>query len=310
VVLLSSVGDILTQIADFLRVDARDLGRKLFQVGLVWLMAFLAWRLVRAVARRIIRSVDDGDDSTLTEAEQRGYTVANLLKSAGRVVILSVAVLLTLNAFIDIGPLLAGAGILGLAVSFGAQSLVKDVIAGFFILSENQFGIGDVIEVAGKSGVVERMSLRVVMLRDIEGILHVIPNGQITTVSNRTRKWSRAVVDLSVSYAANVDVALGVIRAELTQFAADPLWALRLDGEPEVLGVQELAESGVVIRTLTRTQPGAQWEVARELRRRFKNRLDLEGLEIPPPQMSVQLRGVDARVPPAVPRPDAGADHP
>jgi small conductance mechanosensitive channel len=307
VVFLSSVGDILRQIADLLRLDAREFGRKLFQLGFVWLAAFVAWRLVLAVARRIIAAADDGDDSTFTEAEQRSHTVANLLKSVGRTVIIAVALLLTLNAFLDIGPLLAGAGILGLAVSFGAQSLVKDVIAGFFILSENQFGIGDVIEVAGKSGAVERMSIRVVMLRDTEGVLHVIPNGQITTVSNRTRKWARAVVDVSVSYQANVDVALGVLRDELAQFAADPLWALRLDGAPEVLGVQDLGESAVIIRTLTRTQAGAQWEVGRELRRRLKIRLDNEGLEIPPPQMTVQLRGADPRARPVVPPPGPGA---
>ena len=128
--------------------------------------------------------------------EKRGRTIAQLLRSVGRVVIVTIAVLLTFNVFINIAPILAGAGILGLAVSFGAQSLVRDIISGFFILLENQFAVGDVIEAAGKSGVVERMTLRVVVLRDLEGTMHVIPNGEMKVVSNKTRGWSRAVVDI------------------------------------------------------------------------------------------------------------------
>ena len=155
-------------------------------------------------------------------------------------VVFAVAVLLTFNVFIDIGPILAGAGILGLAVSFGAQSLVKDVISGFFILFENQFAIGDVIEVAGKSGVVEKMTLRVVVLRDGEGIMHVVPNSEIKVVSNKTRGWSRAVVDVGVPYDENVDRALEVLRDEAAQFSTDKAWGSQLDGPVEVLGVESL----------------------------------------------------------------------
>ena len=132
-------------------------------------MAWLFGRLIRLIARRIVKAVDDGDDSHLSVREKRGQTIAQLLRSVGRVVILLIAGLLSLDIFFDIGPLLAGAGIIGLAISFGAQSLVKDIISGFFILFENQFAVGDVIETAGKSGTVERMTLRVVMLRDLRG---------------------------------------------------------------------------------------------------------------------------------------------
>ena len=198
----------LRQIADFLRLDAAELVRKLAQVAFIWLLAFGAWRLVRLISRRIVKAVDDGDDAAFTEREQRGYTIAQLLRSLGRVVIVGVSILLSLNVFVNIGPLLAGAGILGLAVSFGAQSLVKDIITGFFFLLEGQFAVGDVIEVAGRSGVVERMTLRVVMLRDANGVVHIVPNGQITMVSNMTRKWSRAVVDVGVAYGTDVDKAL------------------------------------------------------------------------------------------------------
>ena len=181
---------------------AKKLTRSSARVLGIWLLAWFAYRVVRLAARRIEAAVDDGDDSVTTLRERRGKTIAQLLRSVGRVVILAIAILLTFNVFIDIGPILAGAGILGLAVSFGAQSLVKDVISGFFILFENQFAIGDVIEVAGKSGLVEKMTLRVVVLRDVEGIMHVVPNGEIKVVSNKTRGWSRAVVDVGVARTA------------------------------------------------------------------------------------------------------------
>ena len=175
------------------------------KVLLLWVGAFIVWRLVLVVADRIVVAADDGDDSRLSGHEKRAQTIAQLLRGVGRIVIVLMAVVLTLNQFVDITPLLGGAGILALAVSFGAQSMVKDVIGGFFILMENQFAVGDVIEVAGKTGTVEKMSLRVVMLRDMEGTLHIVPNGQITTVSNRTRGWSRAVVDIGVAYDLGVN---------------------------------------------------------------------------------------------------------
>jgi small conductance mechanosensitive channel len=208
----------------------------------------------------------------------------------GRVVIYAIALLLSFNVFINIGPILAGAGILGLAISFGAQSLVKDIISGFFILFENQFGIGDVIEVAGHSGVVEKMTLRVVVLRDGEGVMHVVPNSEIKVVSNKTRGWSRAVVDVGIPYEENVDRALEILRDEAAQFSTDKVWGAQLDGPVDVLGVESLSDSAVVIRTLLRTQPGSQWAVAREFRRRIKNRFDRETLDIPYPQRRVHVR--------------------
>jgi small conductance mechanosensitive channel len=197
---------------------------------------------------------------------------------------------------VKITPLLAGAGILGRAVSFGAQSLVKDVISGFFILLENQFAVGDIVEASGKGGVVERMTMRVVQLRDLEGILHTIPNGSITVVSNRTRGWSRAVLEIGVAYGADVDRVLTVFRDEAARFNDDPAWKHRLDGKLEVPGVEKLDDSGVIIRTLVRTIPGSQWDAAREFRRRIKNRLDREGIEIPFPQRTVHMRVDDERL--------------
>src|SRR4029079_19708004 len=153
----------------------------------IWILAWLAYRVVRLAARRIEGAVDDGDDPLPTVCARRGQRCSQLLRIVGRLVVFAVALLLTFNVFIDIGPILAGAGILGLAVSFGAQSLVKDFLSGFFILFENQFAIGDVIEAGGKSGTVEKMTLRVVILRDLKGTLHIIPNSEIKVVSNMTR---------------------------------------------------------------------------------------------------------------------------
>jgi len=287
---LFTFGEVIRRLAAILRIDAEELIRSGVRVLGIWLLAWLAYRVVRLAARRIEVAVDDGDDSVTTLRERRGQTIAQLLRSVGRVVILAIAVLLTFNVFIDIGPILAGAGILGLAVSFGAQSLVKDVISGFFILFENQFAIGDVIEVAGKSGLVEKMTLRVVQLRDAEGIMHVVPNGEIKVVSNKTRGWSRAVVDVGVPYDENVDRAIEVLRDEAAQFSTDKTWGAQLDGPVEVLGVESLSDSAVVLRTTIRTQPGSQWNVAREFRRRIKNRFDQESLEIPFPQRRVHVR--------------------
>ncbi len=280
----------LRDLAEVLKVDAAELIRDLLKVGVIWVMTWIGLRIVNQVARRIEKVVDDGDDSHLSEREQRGQTISQLLRSVGKVVLLALALLLTLNVFVDIRPLLAGAGILGLAVSFGAQSLVKDVISGFFFLVEGQFAVGDVIEIAGKSGVVERMTLRVVMLRDTNGALHMVPNGQISTVSNLTRGWSRAVVDVGVAYGTDVDRALAIFRDEAEGLATDSTWKEDLDGLPEVVGVNDLGDSQVTIRTLLRTQPGRQWAVGREFRRRIKNRLDHEGIEIPFPQRTMHIR--------------------
>jgi len=277
-------------VARFLDLSARDLLAVGLRIVVIWTLVWVANRVVRLVAARIVRVADDGDDSTLSAREKRSQTAAQLLRSVGRVVSLLFGVIATLNLFINIAPILAGAGILGLAISFGAQSLVKDIISGFFILLEHQFVVGDVIEAGGRTGTVERMTLRLVTLRDLRGVVHMIPNGQLTTVSNLTRSWSRAVVDIGVSYDANVDRAMEVFRDEARRMHEDPAWRGKLLSPPDVVGVDQLADSGVILRTLIRTGPGDQWEAAREFRRRMKNRLDREGIEIPYQQRTIHIR--------------------
>jgi moderate conductance mechanosensitive channel len=287
--LLPSLNDIIERIATLLHIDGEVVLRSTLRVLGIWLLAWMGLWVIRLTAQRIEQSVDDGDDSVTTLREKRGRTISQLLRSMGRVVIITIAVLLTFNAFINIAPILAGAGILGLAVSFGAQSLVRDIISGFFILLENQFAVGDVIDAAGKSGVVEKMTLRVVVLRDLEGTMHVIPNGQITVVSNKTRGWARAVVDVAIPYTEDIDRILHVVRDEAAQFSTDPVWGLQLDGPVEVLGIEELRDNSVVIRSLLKTQPGSQWNVGREFRRRLKIRFDREAIETPFQQRRVNV---------------------
>lgn len=287
--MLASISDLIQRIAEILKIDGDIVIRSSVRVVGIWVLAWLALRVVRLTARRIELSVDDGDDSVTTLREKRGRTISQLLRSVGRVVVITIAVLLTFNVFINIAPILAGAGILGLAVSFGAQSLVRDIISGFFILLENQFAVGDVIEAAGKSGVVERMTMRVVVLRDLEGTMHVIPNGEMKVVSNKTRGWARAVVDISVPFTEDVDRAIGVVRDEAAQFSTDRSWGLQLDGPVEVLGVESMTDNSVVVRTLLKTQPGSQWNVAREFRRRLINRFAHESIESPYQQRRVHV---------------------
>ena len=292
--LLLSVTDVIDRLAGILRVDGEVMLRALFRVFGVWILAWLGLRVVRLTASRIEKSVDDGDDSITTLREKRGRTISQLLRSVGRVAIVTIAILLTFNVFINIAPILAGAGILGLAISFGAQSLVRDVISGFFFLVENQFAIGDVIEAGGKGGVVERMTMRVVVLRDLDGSMHVIPNGEIKVVSNKTRGWSRAVVDISVPFTEDLERALEIVRDEAVTFSTEPLWGVQLDGPVEVLGVESLNDNSVVIRTLLKTQPGSQWSVAREFRRRLKNRFSRETIDSPYQQRRVEVTVRDA----------------
>ena len=287
--LLPSLNDILERIGQLLRIDGQVALRAAIRVLGIWLLAWIALRVVKLAAWRIERSVDDGDDSVTTLREKRGRTISQLLRSIGRVAIVTIAVLLTFNVFINIAPILAGAGILGLAISFGAQSLVRDIISGFFILLENQFAVGDVIEAAGKSGVVERMTLRVAVLRDLDGTMHVIPNGELKVVSNKTRGWARAVVDIAVPYTEDVDRILSIVRDETAQFSTDKSWGLQLDGPVEVLGIEELRDNSVVIRSLLKTQPGSQWNVAREFRRRLINRFSREAIETPFQQRRVHV---------------------
>jgi moderate conductance mechanosensitive channel len=220
-------------------------------------------------------------------------TLRGILVSTLRVFIVIAAFISVLSEFgVNVTTLLAGVSILGLAVSFGAQSLVKDVITGFFILLEDQYGVGDVVRVNGKDGLsggVEAVSLRTTVLRDLEGTAHVIPNGEIRTVSVLSKDWARAVSDVEIAQDVNLEIALELISKTATEFFNDPAWKDKFLEPPEVLGVQALTGVSVTLRTLFKVQPKEQWGVSREFKRRIKTAFDLAGLRGPMPQMTLNM---------------------
>lgn len=267
------------------------LGTALRVAGAVF-VAVLLWWVLRLVIRRIERKLGEPRPGSLTAQEQRTRTLVSLLRSVGRVLIGLVFISMFLRAIgVDLGPIIAGAGVLGLAISFGAQSLVKDVISGLFILMENQFGVGDVIRIEGVSGAVESMTLRVVVLRDVHGVVHIVPNGEIKKVSNLTRTWSRVVLDVGVAYREDTDRVVEVMRRVGQELWDDAEWRPLLVEPVEVPGIENFAESAVTIRMTVKTLPLKQWDVARELRRRLKRAFDREEIEIPFPHQKVVWDG-------------------
>jgi moderate conductance mechanosensitive channel len=204
------------------------------------------------------------------------------------VVILAVSAAVVLGEIgVKIGPILAAAGVIGLAVGFGAQNLVQDVISGFFILLEDQIRVGDVIQTAGKGGLVEKVNLRMVVLRDLHGNVHYIRNGKIDIVTNMTRDFSRFVFDIGVAYREDVDEVIEVIKAIDEEMRADPVFGPDILEPIEILGLDRFADSAVIVRARTKTKPIKQWNVGREFNRRIKKRFDELGIEIPFPHQTV-----------------------
>jgi len=195
-----------------------------------------------------------------------------------------------LSRFVDIAPLLASLGVVGLALSLGAQTLIKDLIGGMLILIENQYAIGDVIQVGDIAGSVEHFTLRVTYVRSVEGKLHVVPNGEIRIVSNITRHWSRAMVDLGVAYEEDLDRVLAVLEREAEAFAQDPEVADQLIEAPSVIGPLSLGDWAVTVRVMVKTLPGKHWGVGQILRKRLLAACEREGITLPYPRQEVLVR--------------------
>ncbi len=218
------------------------------------------------------------------EAKKRAETLGKILRNTVLTVITFIALLMILGELgIQLGPLLATAGIGAVALGFGAQSLIKDVISGFFIILEDQYRIGDAINVAGVSGLVESVSLRKTVLRDLNGGVHTIPNGEIKVVTNLSKEWSRAVVDIGISYREDIDQIISLLSGIGKELADEEPYKSAILEPMEILGVEQFKESEIIIRMIVKTAPLKQWEVSRELRRRIKNRFDEKGIQIPFP---------------------------
>ena len=272
-----------------------EIWTQIWQTALIVLVAVVVWFLARwlihrwseRLQRRLTATGELGDRARA----QRLNTVGRTLTGIVIIVAASVAIVTVLGVWgVPLGPLIASMSVVGIAIGFGAQDLVKDVIAGMFVLVEDQYALGDVVQLAGVSGTVEEIRLRTTVLRDLDGSIHHVPNGEVRVATNLTYEYSRVVVDLSVAYEESVDRALEVIGEVAAELAADPEWAPAVVDDPQVLGVDALDDSGVVIRVLFTTDPDMRWNVKREFLRRAKNGLDDAGIEIPYPHVTITRR--------------------
>ena len=256
---------------------------------IILVTAFIATKILRSAVTRFERRFES-TGAVPSEMEKRARTLTGLLNTTISVVIYAAAAMMIVTELgIAIGPLLAGAGIAGVAIGFGAQSLVKDVISGFFILLENQIRVGDVAQIAGIAGLVEAINLRTTRLRDLEGKVHIIPNGIIDVASNFTKDWSRAVLEIGVAYKEDVDEVIAVLQEVGDELAEDPKWGAFILEPMSLLGLDSFGDSSVNIKLFFKTMPLKQWDIARQYRLRVKKAFDEKGIEIPFPHRTVYM---------------------
>jgi small conductance mechanosensitive channel len=242
--------------------------------------------IIRSVIKRIVSNRMAGEDET--DIQQRTDTLSSVLVKIAGIMILLIAVITILPEFgVNITSLIAAIGIGGLAIAFAAQSLVRDFIAGFFILLEDQYSIGDVVSIAGVAGVVEDIALRRTIIRDIDGNVHSVPNGKVELSTNMTRKYSRVNLNVSVGYGENLKHVIDTINKICQEMAKDPQWKDDFITTPSVLRVDKLGDSGIDIKIMGDTKPAKQWAIMGELRLRLKDTFDSEGIEIPWPHTKV-----------------------
>ncbi len=244
-------------------------------------MIFVLNKIAQRISNKILKQIE-GSEVLDAHRKQRVQTLSTVTLSSIRIFLWVMAVLWVLGELdIDYGPFLVAAGGVSLAIGFGAQSLVKDIVTGFFLLMEEQFALGDSVEINGKVGTVEKISLRTIKFRALNGTVHTIPNGNISTVSNKTYQWSRAVVKVGVSYDENPENVLATLNEICQRFAADDDWKEKIIEEPSAQGILSLDDSAITFRIVVKTHPGDQWGVERELNIRIKNVFDQKGIEIP-----------------------------
>jgi small conductance mechanosensitive channel len=261
------------------------------KVFMLILFAWIAIRLVqrflhRLEKRLIIKSVEEGEPPS--ESQKRIETIVRLIKQGLQLTLLLTFGLVILKEIgVEVAPILASAGVVGLAVGFGAQNLVRDVISGFFIILENQIRVGDVAVVNGTGGLVEQINFRTTILRDLAGVVHIFPNGSITTLSNLTTEWSAYVFEIGVAYGENTDHVIEIMKNVGKSMLEDPEYSKYMMEEPDIFGVEKFADSAVIIKGRIKTKPIRQWLVGREYLRRIKYAFDENNIEIPFPHRSI-----------------------
>lgn len=257
--------------------------------GVAIVAALVATFLVSRGFRRMERYMMG--DAPTEPTTRRAKTISGLLRAATIITIWVVAILTVLAELgVEIGPLLAAAGIGGIVIGLGAQTFIKDLIGGFFVLAERQYDIGDVVEVGGATGVVESIGIRTTILRGLDASRYVVPNGEVRVSTNMTRDFSRYLLDLPIPYDVDPQKAIDIVKATGEQMRSEPGWADEISGPVEVLGVEDYAESAVTIRLYVPCKPGRQWAAGREFRRRLKEALDAEGISIPFPHRELIFR--------------------
>lgn len=268
-------------------------GAAALRIGLILIAGYVGARLLRLGLGRLESALITAGERTEAvpgAAKKRVTTLVGLLRTIAIVGLWAVVVIITLEQIgLNITPILAGAGILGLAVGFGAQNLVRDLISGFFMVLEDQVRVGDVAIVNGTGGLVEAISFRTIVLRDLSGVVHIFPNGTINTLSNMTKVWSGYVMDVGVAYKEDTDHVVEVMRRVGDELRQDPDLGPKILEPIEVFGVDDFADSAVVIKARLKTHPIQQWGVGREYRRRLKKAFDAEGIEIPFPHRSIYV---------------------
>lgn len=261
------------------------------RIAVIVVAGYIGVRFVRAALGRLESLLIKAGEVTETvpgAVRKRVTTLTGLIRTLAAVVIWAVVGVIVLDQFgLDITPILAGAGIAGLAVGFGAQNLVRDVISGFFLVLENQARVGDVAVVNGTGGLVEAITFRTIVLRDLGGVVHVFPHGTVNTLSNMTKGWSAYVLDVGVAYKEDTDRVVEVMRGVAEDLRRDPAYAPLILEPMEIFGVDKFRESEVTIKARFKTQPLQQWNVGREYRRRLKKAFDAEGIELPLPHRSI-----------------------
>lgn len=261
------------------------------RVLFIVLLAYALSRTIGLLVARFEHEMTLGTGLDALERAKRARTLGSVVSKAATVLIVGLALLMTLREFrVDITPVLTGAGILGLAVGFGAQTLVRDIISGFFMILENQVRVGDVASINGTGGLVEAINLRTIVLRDQQGTVHVFPNGGITTLANLSMDFSYYVIDLPVAYEEDPDRVTAILKDIAAELQAEPAFAPSILAPLEVLGVDAFGDYAVILKMRIKTMPLKQWEVGRELRRRIAKTFAQRGIEIPLPQRVVTTR--------------------
>lgn len=266
-------------------------GANTVNILIVIAVALIAMRTAKAALKRfenrLIRRGDAKGDVP-SESLKRAETLVRLLRQGVLVFLWVVTGMIILREVgVEIAPILASAGIVGVALGFGAQNLVRDVIAGFFMILEDQVRVGDVAVVNGTGGLVEQMNFRTIVLRDLSGVVHIFPNGAVTTLANRTHEWSAYVLDISVAYKEDVDRVMAIMREVATEMRTSSELAPFILDDIEMFGVDQFAESAVVLKARIKTVPIKQWDVGREYLRRLKQAFDREHIEIPFPHRTL-----------------------